>query len=141
MMGNPPDNIQAIRPLRDGVIADIDVAEQMLKYFMDKAQGGASRFVQRSHVVICVPSGSTMVERRAIRDAASNAGAASVQLIAESLAAALGAGLQVAEPSGAMVVDIAGGPTAVAVLPLRAPAHTPSAPLAPAPKRPATRPA
>src|SRR3546814_3872228 len=81
MMGKTPDNIQAIRPLRDGVIADIDVAEQMLKYFMDKAQGGASRFVQCSHVVICVPSGSTMVERRAIRVAASNAGAESVQLI------------------------------------------------------------
>src|SRR3546814_14178150 len=93
MMGNPPDNIQAIRPLRDGVIADIDVAEQMLKYFMDKAHGGASRFVQRRHVVICVPSGSTMVERRAIRDAASNAGAASVQLLEVSLAADIGAGL------------------------------------------------
>src|SRR3546814_16680522 len=76
MMGKTPDNIQAIRPLRDGVIADIDVAEQMPKYFMDKAQGGASRFVQRSHVVICVPSGSTMAERRAIRDAARKAGAA-----------------------------------------------------------------
>ena len=81
MMGKTPDNIQAIRPLRDGVIADIDVAEQMLKHFMDKAQGGPSRFVQRSHVVICVPAGSTMVERRAIRDAASNDGAASVQMI------------------------------------------------------------
>ncbi|QCB53613.1 rod shape-determining protein [Sphingopyxis sp. PAMC25046] len=118
MMGKTPDNIQAIRPLRDGVIADIDVAEQMLKHFMDKAQGGPSRFVQRSHVVICVPSGSTMVERRAIRDAASNAGAASVQLIEESLAAAIGAGLQVAEPRGAMVVDIGGGTTEVAILSL-----------------------
>ncbi len=90
MMGKTPSNIQAIRPLRDGVIADIDVAEQMIKHFIDKALGGPSRLRQRSNVVICVPSGSTMVERRAIRDAASNAGAVSVQLIEESLAAAIG---------------------------------------------------
>ncbi|KTE19577.1 rod shape-determining protein MreB [Sphingopyxis sp. H050] len=118
MMGKTPDNIQAIRPLRDGVIADIDVAEQMLKHFMDKALGGPSRFRQRSNVVICVPSSSTMVERRAIRDAATNAGAVSVRLIEESLAAAIGAGLHVTEPRGAMVVDIGGGTTEVAVLSL-----------------------
>lgn len=118
MMGKTPDNIQAIRPLRDGVIADIDVAEQMIKYFIDKALGGPSRLSRRSNVVICVPSGSTMVERRAIRDAASNAGAISVQLIEESLAAAIGAGLQVTDPMGAMVVDIGGGTTEVAVLSL-----------------------
>ncbi len=118
MMGKTPDNIQAIRPLRDGVIADIDVAEQMIKHFIDKALGGASRFRQRSHVVICVPSSSTMVERRAIRDAATNAGAVSVQLIEESIAAAIGAGLQVTDPMGAMVVDIGGGTTEVAVLSL-----------------------
>jgi rod shape-determining protein MreB len=126
MMGKTPDNIQAIRPLRDGVIADIDVAEQMLKHFMDKAQGGASRFMQRSNVVICVPSGSTMVERRAIRDAATNAGAVSVQLIEESLAAAIGAGLHVTEPRGAMVVDIGGGTTEVAVLSLSGVAYSTS---------------
>lgn len=118
MMGKTPSNIQAIRPLRDGVIADIDVAEQMIKYFIDKALGGPSRLARRSNVVICVPSGSTMVERRAIRDAASNAGAISVQLIEESLAAAIGAGLRVTDPLGAMVVDIGGGTTEVAVLSL-----------------------
>jgi rod shape-determining protein MreB len=118
MMGKTPSNIQAIRPLRDGVIADIDVAEQMIKHFITKVLGGESRFRQRSHVVICVPSGSTMVERRAIRDAASNAGAVTVQLIEESLAAAIGAGLQVTQPIGAMVVDIGGGTTEVAVLSL-----------------------
>ncbi len=118
MMGKTPSNIQAIRPLRDGVIADIDVAEQMIKHFIDKAKGGAGVLRQRSNVVICVPSGSTMVERRAIRDAASNAGAVSVQLIEESLAAAIGAGLPVTAPMGAMVVDIGGGTTEVAVLSL-----------------------
>jgi rod shape-determining protein MreB len=118
MMGKTPSNIQAIRPLRDGVIADIDVAEQMIKHFITKVLGGESRFRQRSHVVICVPSGSTMVERRAIRDAASNAGAVTVQLSEESLAAAIGAGLQVTQPIGAMVVDIGGGTTEVAVLSL-----------------------
>ncbi len=118
MMGKTPSNIQAIRPLRDGVIADIDVAEQMIKHFIDKAKGGAGVLRQRSNVVICVPSGSTMVERRAIRDAASNAGAVSVQLIEESLAAAIGAGLDVTAPLGAMVVDIGGGTTEVAILSL-----------------------
>ncbi|NIJ36079.1 rod shape-determining protein MreB [Sphingopyxis panaciterrae] len=118
MMGKTPSNIQAIRPLRDGVIADIDVAEQMIKHFIDKAKGGSGPLRQRSNVVICVPSGSTMVERRAIRDAATNAGAVSVQLIEESLAAAIGAGLQVTAPMGAMVVDIGGGTTEVAILSL-----------------------
>lgn len=119
MMGKTPSDIQAIRPLRDGVIADIDVAEQMIKHFMDKALGGPSRMPRRFEVVICVPSGSTMVERRAIRDAASNAGASRVQLIEEPMAAAIGAGLPVTEPIGAMVVDIGGGTTEVAVLSLR----------------------
>jgi len=127
MMGKTPNNIQAIRPLRDGVIADIDVAEQMIKHFIDKASGGPSRLRQRSNVVICVPSGSTMVERRAIRDAASNAGAVSVQLIEESLAAAIGAGLQVTQPMGAMVVDIGGGTTEVAILSLGGIAYSNSA--------------
>ena len=126
MMGKTPANIQAIRPLRDGVIADIDVAEQMIKHFIDKALNG-SRFGRRHEVVVCVPSGSTMVERRALRDAAANAGAAHVQLIEEPMAAAIGAGLPVTEPRGAMVVDIGGGTTEVAVLSLRGIAYSNSA--------------
>lgn len=118
MMGKTPANIQTVRPLRDGVIADIEVAEQMIKHFIDKALGGPTRLPRRYNVVICVPSSSTMVERRAIRDAASNAGAAQVQLIEEPLAAAIGAGLPVTKPIGAMVVDIGGGTTEVAVLSL-----------------------
>jgi rod shape-determining protein MreB and related proteins len=118
MMGKTPNNIQTIRPLRDGVIADIDVAEQMIKHFINKALGGPTRLPRSYNVVICVPSSSTMVERRAIRDAASNAGASLVQLIEEPLAAAIGAGLPVTKPIGAMVVDIGGGTTEVAVLSL-----------------------
>ena len=118
MMGKTPANIEAVRPLRDGVIADIEVAEQMIKHFIAKALGGASVLRRRSNVVVCVPSASTIVERRAIRDAASNAGASLVQLIEEPLAAAIGAGLPVTEPRGAMVVDIGGGTTEVAVLSL-----------------------
>lgn len=123
MMGKTPANIQALRPLRDGVIADIDIAEQMIKHFVDKALGSKSRLRQHD-VVICVPSGSTMVERRAIRDSASNAGAYRVQLIEEPMAAAIGAGLPVTEPRGAMVVDIGGGTTEVAVLSLRGIAYS-----------------
>ena len=126
MMGKTPDNIEAIRPLRDGVIADIVVAEQMIKHFIDKALGGPSRFPRRHKVVVCVPSGSTTVERRAIRDAASNAGASQVSLIEEPMAAAIGAGLPVTEPLGAMVVDIGGGTTEVAVLSLRGLAYSSS---------------
>lgn len=126
MMGKTPNNIQAIRPLRDGVIADIEVAEQMIKHFIDKALGGPSRLPRRYSVVICVPSSSTMVERRAIRDAASNAGAAQVRLIEEPLAAAIGAGLPVTAPIGAMVVDIGGGTTEVAVLSLSGIAYSSS---------------
>lgn len=124
MMGKTPDDIQAIRPMRDGVIADIDVAEQMIKHFIDKALGGPATFPRRHEVVVCVPSGSTSVERRAIRDAASNAGASRVFLIEEPMAAAIGAGLPVTEPIGAMVVDIGGGTTEVAVLSLRGLAYS-----------------
>ncbi|MBA4090810.1 MAG: rod shape-determining protein [Sphingobium sp.] len=124
MMGKTPSNIQAIRPLRDGVIADIDVAEQMIKHFMAKAVGAASRFSRRHEVVICVPSGSTMVERRAIQVATMQAGATRVQLIDEPMAAAIGAGLPVTEPRGAMVVDIGGGTTEVAVLSLQGIAYS-----------------
>jgi rod shape-determining protein MreB len=116
MMGKTPDNIRTVRPLRDGVIADLDVAEQMIKYLIAKALGGPSRLPRWPTIVICVPSSSTSVERRAIRDAASNAGAAQVWLIEEPMAAAIGAGMPVTQPIGGMVVDIGGGTTEVAVL-------------------------
>jgi rod shape-determining protein MreB len=125
MMGKTPDQIEAIRPLRDGVIADIDVAEQMIKHFIQKVHG-KRRFPRWPEIVICVPSGSTSVERRAIRDAASNAGASQVWLIEEPMAAAIGADMPVTEPVGSMVVDIGGGTTEVAVLSLRGLAYTTS---------------
>ena len=118
MMGKTPDSIQAIRPLRDGVIADIDVAEQMIKHFIHKVHGGQRRFMRWPQIVICVPSGSTSVERRAIRDAASNAGASQVWLIEEPMAAAIGADLPIADATGSMVVDIGGGTTEVGVISL-----------------------
>lgn len=117
MLGRTPEHIHTVRPLRDGVIADIDVAEQMIKHFITKVHGGRGRF-RRPKMVICVPSGSTQVERRAIRQAAMSAGAAQVFLIEESMAAAIGAGLPVTAPIGLMVVDIGGGTTEVAVLSL-----------------------
>src|ERR1700754_4349448 len=125
MMGKTPDQIEAIRPLRDGVIADIDVAEQMIKHFIQKVHG-KRRFPRWPEIVICVPSGSTSVERRAIRDAASNAGARQVWLIEEPMAAAIGADMPVTQPIGSMVVDIGGGTTEVAVLSLRGLAYTTS---------------
>ncbi len=125
MMGKTPGNVEAIRPLRDGVIADIEVAEEMIKYFIHKVHG-SSRLRSFPEIVICVPSGSTPVERRAIRDAASNAGASQVHLILEPMAAAIGAGMPVTEPIGSMVVDIGGGTTEVAVLSLRGLAYTTS---------------
>ena len=103
MMGKTPGNIEAIRPLRDGVIADIDVAEQMIKYFIQKVHG-PRRFARWPEIVICVPSGSTKVERRAIRDAASNAGASQVWLIEEPMAAAIGNAL--AHASGARIRNL-----------------------------------
>ncbi|MGF7152824.1 rod shape-determining protein MreB [Novosphingobium gossypii] len=125
MMGKTPDNIEAIRPLRDGVIADIEIAEEMIKHFIRKVHGSKSLF-RYPKIVICVPSGSTSVERRAIRDAASNAGASQVFLILEPMAAAIGADMPVTEPVGSMVVDIGGGTTEVAVLSLRGLAYTTS---------------
>jgi len=125
MMGKTPDSIEAIRPLRDGVIADIDIAEQMIKHFISKVHGHR-RMLRFPEIVICVPSGSTRVERRAIRDAASNAGASQVFLIEEPMAAAIGADMPVTEPIGSMVVDIGGGTTEVAVLSLRGLAYTTS---------------
>tara|TARA_R110000782_G_scaffold78293_5_gene156042 strand:+ start:21804 stop:22841 length:1038 start_codon:yes stop_codon:yes gene_type:complete len=117
MMGKTPANIEALRPLKDGVIADIEIAEQMIKHFIRKAVGSKSR-MRGYDMVLCIPSGSTVVERRAIRDAAMNSGASCVQLIEEPMAAAIGAGLPVTQPRGAMVVDIGGGTTEVAILSL-----------------------
>lgn len=116
MLGKTPGQIQAIRPLRDGVIADFDVAEEMIKRFIQKALDHKGIF--RPMIVICVPSGSTAVERRAIQEAAETSGARKVYLIEEPMAAAIGAGLPVNEPSGSMVVDIGGGTTEVAVMSL-----------------------
>ena len=116
MLGRTPDNIEAIRPMKDGVIADFDVAEEMIGHFIRKVNN-RNRFA-RPEVVICVPSGATAVERRAIHQSAHQAGANRVHLIMEPMAAALGAGLPIHEPSGSMVVDIGGGTTEVAVLSL-----------------------
>jgi rod shape-determining protein MreB len=127
MMGKTPDNIRTIRPLRAGVIADLEVAEEMIKHFIRKAHGGPSRFARGPEVVICIPSGATSVERRAIRDAVSNAGADRVSLIEEPMAAAIGAGLPVAEPIGSMVVDVGGGTTEVGVISLQGLAFSRSA--------------
>jgi rod shape-determining protein MreB len=117
MMGKTPDNVVTIRPLRHGVIADLEIAEEMIKHFIAKAKANAQVRLRGSpEIVLCVPSGSTTVERRAIRDAATNAGARKVWLIDEPMAAAIGAGLPVTEPFGSMVVDIGGGSTEVGVL-------------------------
>lgn len=116
MLGRTPGQIQAIRPLRDGVIADFDVADEMIKGLVFKALG--HKKISRPMIVICVPSGATAVERRAIQDATYHAGARKVFLIEEPMAAAIGAGLPVNEPSGSMVVDIGGGTTEVAVISL-----------------------
>ena len=116
MLGRTPGNITAIRPLRDGVIADFEVAEEMIKHFIRKVHN-LRRFASPM-VIICVPSGSTPVERRAIQESAESAGARRVFLIEEPMAAAIGAGLPVTEPTGSMVVDIGGGTTEVAVLSL-----------------------
>ena len=109
-------NIMAIRPLRDGVIADFEVAEKMIKHFISKVHN--RRSFANPQIIVCVPSGSTAVERRAIRDAASNAGASAVYLIEEPMAAAIGADMPVTQPIGSMVVDIGGGTTEVAVISL-----------------------
>ncbi|MDR2464184.1 MAG: rod shape-determining protein [Holosporales bacterium] len=116
MLGRTPGNIQAIRPLRDGVIADFEVAEEMIKYFIRKVHNRRGFVAPR--IVICVPSGSTAVERRAIQESAEGAGAREVFLVEEPMAAAIGADLPVTEPTGSMIVDIGGGTTEVAVLSL-----------------------
>ncbi len=116
MLGRTPGNIAAIRPLRDGVIADFEVAEEMIKHFIRKVHN--RRSFTSPLIIVCVPSGSTAVERRAIQESAESAGARKVLLIEEPMAAAIGAGLPVTEPSGSMVVDIGGGTTEVAVISL-----------------------
>ncbi len=116
MLGRTPGNISAIRPLRDGVIADFEIAEEMIKYFIRKVHN--RRTFASPMVIVCVPSGSTAVERRAIQESAEAAGARKVWLIEEPMAAAIGANLPVTEPTGSMVVDIGGGTTEVAVLSL-----------------------
>ncbi len=116
MLGRTPGNIHAIRPLRDGVIADFEVAEEMIKHFIRKVHN--RRGFASPMIIVCVPSGSTAVERRAIQESAESAGARKVLLIEEPMAAAIGAGLPVTEPSGSMVVDVGGGTTEVAVISL-----------------------
>ena len=116
MLGRSPGNIEVIRPLQDGVIADFEVAEEMLKYFIQKVH--KRKTFTSPIVIVCVPSGSTAVERRAIQESAERAGARQAYLIEEPMAAAIGAGLPVTEPSGSMVVDIGGGTTEVGVMSL-----------------------
>lgn len=117
MLGRTPGNITAIRPLRDGVIADFSVTEVMLQHFIKKVHG-SSYFNPSPRVLICVPFGSTQVERKAIRESAEGAGARHVYLIEEPMAAAIGAGMPVSEPQGSMVLDIGGGTSEVAIISL-----------------------
>ncbi len=117
MLGRTPGNIMAIRPMKDGVIADFEVTEAMLRYFIAKAHNNRKPLV-RPRIIICVPFGITEVEKRAVKESAEAAGAREVYLIEEPMAAALGAGLPVTEPTGSMIVDIGGGTTEVAVISL-----------------------
>ena len=117
MIGRTPGSIVAVRPLKDGVIADFDITATMLKHFIRKATKSGNGF-GRPRIVVCIPSGVTEVERRAVEDAARQAGSSNVELIEEPMAAAIGAGLPVAEPTGSMVVDIGGGTSEVAVISL-----------------------
>ena len=116
MLGRTPGNIVADRPLKDGVIADFDVTEAMLRYFIDKASEKRYPWTPRPRVVVCVPSGVTSVEKRAVFEATIQAGARQAYLIEEPMAAAIGADLPVEEPTGSMVIDIGGGTTEVAVI-------------------------
>jgi rod shape-determining protein MreB len=116
MLGRTPGNIVAIRPMKDGVIADFDITEAMLRHFIRKAHN--RRTLLRPRIIICVPSGITQVEKRAVRESAESAGAREVFLIEEPMAAAIGAGLPITEPTSNMVVDIGGGTTEVAVISL-----------------------
>ena len=124
MLGRTPGSIQAIRPMKDGVIADFDIAEAMIKHFIKKVH--KKSIFANPNIVICVPSGATNVERRAIKESADAAGAKKVYLIEEPVAAAIGAGLPISEPSGCMVVDIGGGTTEIAILSLGGVVHASS---------------
>ena len=116
MLGKTPGNIVAIRPMRDGVIADFEVTEAMLRYFINRAQ--TRRTLVKPRIIVCVPFGITEVEKRAVKESAESAGAREVYLIEEPMAAAIGAGLPITEPTGNMIVDIGGGTTEVAVISL-----------------------
>jgi len=116
MLGRTPANIVAIRPLRDGVVSDYDITERMLKYFIRKTCGSSRFFKPR--IMVCVPSGVTEVEKRAVREAAEQAGGKDVFLMEEPVAAAIGAGLDISKPDGCMVIDIGGGTTDIAVISL-----------------------
>ena len=116
MIGRTPGNIVAIRPLKDGVIADYDMTEAMIRHFLEKVVGRS--FLFRPRVMICVPTGVTVVEKRAVQEAAEQAGAKTAELIEEPIAAAIGAGIDIAEPIGSMVVDIGGGTCDIAVISL-----------------------
>lgn len=119
MLGRTPGNIVAIRPLKDGVISDYDVTEKMLKHFIEKVTGGVGLFkFFKPQIIVCVPSGVTEVEKRAVIDATMEAGAREVYLIEEPIAAAIGAGIEISQPNGSMVVDIGGGTSDVAVISL-----------------------
>ncbi len=117
MLGRTPGTIVAIRPIKDGVIADFEVTQSMLKYFIAKSMGNKKSFI-RPRIIICVPYGITQVEKRAVKESAHSAGAREVYLIEEPMAAAIGAGLPITEPTGSMVVDMGGGTTGVAVISL-----------------------
>jgi rod shape-determining protein MreB len=116
MIGRTPGNIVAIRPLRDGVISDYDITEKMLKHFINKACG--NRRISAPRIMVCVPCEATEVEKRAVQDAAANAGSKKVSLIEEPLAAAIGAGLDITKANGNMIIDIGGGTTDIAVISL-----------------------
>ncbi len=116
MLGRTPGSIKAIRPVKDGVIADFEVTQAMIRYFITKSLTGSKLIKPR--IVICIPFGITQVEKRAVKESAEQAGAREVYLIEEPMAAAIGAGLPITEPSGNMIVDIGGGTTEVAVISL-----------------------
>src|SRR3989338_1587153 len=116
MIGKTPGTIKAIRPMKDGVIADFEVTQAMLRYFIRKAHN--RKTLVRPRIIICVPFGITEVEKRAVKESAESAGAREVYLIVEPMAAAIGAGLPISEPAGSMIVDIGGGTTEVAIISL-----------------------
>lgn len=118
MLGRTPGNIVATRPLRDGVISDYDITERMLKHFINKVSGSRALKLVRPRIIVCVPSGVTEVEKRAVKDAAMQAGARKTYLIEEPIAAAIGAGIDISKACGSMVIDIGGGTTDIAVISL-----------------------